>query len=137
MTPKGVNQGSSRSEDGNSPSPTAVIYLRVSTKDQAYRNNMAEGLSLPAQREACERKAQSLDAAIVEEFVERGESAKTTDRAELQRLLGYVKEHPVDYVIVHKVDRWARTVADDIQITVAIRESGATLVSCAEGINET
>ena len=41
---------------------TAVIYLRVSTKDQAYRNNMAEGLSLPAQREACERKAESLGA---------------------------------------------------------------------------
>ncbi len=117
--------------------PTAVIYLRVSTKDQAYRNNTAEGLSLPAQREACERKAQSLDATIVEQFVERGESAKTTNRMELQRLLTYVKDNPVDYVIVHKVDRWARRVADDVQITLAIRASGATLVSCVEGINET
>ena len=56
---------------------------------------------------------------------------------ELQRLLAYVKENPVDYVIVHKVDRWARRVADDVQITLAIRASGAALVSCAEGINET
>src|SRR5437588_12529648 len=87
---------------------TAVIYLRVSTKDQAYRNNTAEGLSLPAQREACERKAEALGATIVEQFVERGESAKTTNRTELQRLLAYVKDNPVDYVIVHKVDRWAR-----------------------------
>jgi site-specific DNA recombinase len=116
---------------------TAVIYLRVSTKDQAFRNNTAEGLSLPAQREACERKAESLSATIVEQFVERGESAKTANRAELQRLLAYVKDNPVDYVIVHKVDRWARRVADDVQITLAIRTSGAMLISCTEGINET
>lgn len=28
---------------------TAVLYLRVSTKEQAHRNGLAEGYSLPAQ----------------------------------------------------------------------------------------
>jgi len=32
--------------------PLAVSYLRVSTKDQATRNGLEEGLSIPAQREA-------------------------------------------------------------------------------------
>jgi site-specific DNA recombinase len=40
-------------------------------------------------------------------------------------------------VIVHKVDRLARNRADDVAITIAIRKSGATLVSCSENIDET
>ena len=46
--------------------------------------------------------------------MERGESAKTADRPELQRMLAYVAENPVKYVIVHKVDRLARNRADDV-----------------------
>jgi site-specific DNA recombinase len=31
----------------------AVIYLRVSTKEQATKDQSGEGYSIPAQREAC------------------------------------------------------------------------------------
>ena len=58
----------------------AVIYLRVSTKEQAEKGGEAEGYSIPAQREACKRKATSLGVVVVEEFVDRGESAKSADR---------------------------------------------------------
>ena len=77
------------------PLPLAVIYLRVSTKDQAARGGEAEGFSIPAQRDACLRKAQSLGAVVVEEFVDRGESARSADRPELQRLLHYVRDQSV------------------------------------------
>ena len=96
-----------------------------------------EGYSIPAQRAACSRKAESLQAVIEEEFVDRGESAKTANRPELMRMLRYLDQHSVDYVIVHKVDRLARNRADDVAITIAIRKSGATLVSCSENIDET
>ena len=115
----------------------AVIYLRVSTKEQAERGGEAEGFSIPAQREACTRKAASLEAAVVAEFVDRGESARSAHRPQLQALLAYVRENPVEYVIVHKVDRLARNRADDVEITLAIRASGAALVSCSENIDET
>src|ERR1700742_3774914 len=92
----------------STPTPTAYLYLRVSTKEQAEKGGEAEGFSIPAQREACKRKASGLRAAVVQEFVERGESAKTVDRPELQRMLDFVREKPVKYVIVHKVDRLAR-----------------------------
>ncbi len=52
---------------------TAVIYVRVSTKEQAERDGDPEGYSIPAQREACKRKALSLNAAVIDEFVDRGE----------------------------------------------------------------
>lgn len=115
----------------------AVIYLRVSTKEQAEMGGEAEGYSIPAQRAACKRKADSLGAVVSEEFVDRGESAKTADRPELMKMLRYLQENPVNYVIVHKVDRLARNRADDVVITMEIRNAGATLVSCSENIDET
>jgi site-specific DNA recombinase len=122
---------------GGEPAAKAVIYVRVSTKEQAERGGETEGFSIPAQREACERKAASMEAVVVERFIERGESAKTADRPELQRLLAFVAEHPIQYVIVHKVDRLARNRADDVTITLAIRQAGAELVSVSENIDQT
>jgi site-specific DNA recombinase len=115
----------------------AVAYIRVSSKEQAEKGGEAEGFSIPAQREACKRKATSLHAALIEQFVERGESAKTADRPELQRMLAFIAEHPVKYVIVHKVDRLARNRADDVAINLAIRQAGAELVSVSENIDQT
>jgi site-specific DNA recombinase len=115
----------------------AVAYIRVSSKEQAEKGGEAEGFSIPAQREACRRKAASLEAALIEQFVERGESAKTADRPELQRMLRFIAEHPVKYVIVHKIDRLARNRADDVNINLAIRQAGAELVSVSENIDQT
>src|SRR5215217_5105029 len=98
-------------------SKRAVIYLRVSTADQAHGADAAEGYSIPAQRDACERKARSLGATVVAEFADRGESARSATRPELQRMLKQLAEHKsVDYVIVHKIDRLARNRADDVEI---------------------
>lgn len=115
----------------------AVVYLRVSTKDQATRGGEAEGFSIPAQRDACRRKAASLGAVITEEFVDRGESARNADRPELKRMLCYIAENPTSLVIVHKIDRLARNRVDDVEITLAFRKAGVTLVSCSENIDET
>ncbi len=116
----------------------AVSYVRVSTKEQAQRDGDPDGYSLPAQLEANRRKAHSLKALVVKEFVERGESAKNAEtRQELQSMLAYIKEHSVDYVIVHKVDRLARNRLDDAQIHLLIKQAGAELVSATENIDET
>ena len=117
--------------------PLAVMYLRVSTKDQAGRGGEAEGFSIPAQREACLRKADSLGVQIIEEFVDAGESARSANRPELKRMLAYVAEHRVSTVIVHKVDRLARNRVDDVEINLALTKAGAQLVSCSENIDET
>lgn len=115
----------------------AVIYLRVSTKEQAEKGAELEGYSIPAQREACKSKASSLGAVVVEEFADRGESARNARRPELQRMLAFVKENEVNFVIVHKVDRLARNRVDDVEINLALKAAGAALVSCSENIDET
>ena len=107
----------------------AISYLRVSTKDQATRNGLEEGLSIPAQREAADRKADQLGAVIVAEFIEPGESAKTARRKALQEMLDYIANNPVRYCIINKVDRLARNRLDDAIIHATLREAGVTLVS--------
>ncbi|GAA2089011.1 hypothetical protein GCM10009823_04460 [Brevibacterium salitolerans] len=120
--------------DGKVP---AISYLRVSTKDQATRNGLEEGLSIPAQREAAQRKADQLNAVIVAEFIEPGESGKTARRKALQEMLDYLAEHPVRYCIINKVDRIARNRLDDAIIHATLRQAGVTLVSVMENIDET
>ncbi len=116
----------------------AAIYLRVSTAAQATRGREPEGYSIPAQREACLGKAAELDAEVVGEYVDRGESAKTADRPELKELLARLEaKRDLDLVIVHKVDRLARNRYDDATITYALHEAGAELVSVTENIDRT
>ena len=70
----------------------AVSYIRVSTREQAERGGAEEGFSIPAQREANKKKAASMGALVVKEFVDRGESARSANRPELQRMLRYLKD---------------------------------------------
>jgi DNA invertase Pin-like site-specific DNA recombinase len=116
---------------------TAVLYLRVSTKDQAARGNDLEGFSIPAQRDAATRRAASLGAQIVGEFIDAGESARSADRPELQRMLKFLESNPVSFVIVHKLDRLARNRLDDVMINLALQKAGARLVSVSENVDDT
>jgi site-specific DNA recombinase len=116
----------------------AVTYLRVSTAKQARRDGEEEGYSLPAQREAWQRKAESLGAVIVGEYLDAGASAKSADRVQLQALLARLRDQPdIAYVIVHKVDRLARNMADQVAINLALTKAKAQLVSVSEAIDET
>jgi DNA invertase Pin-like site-specific DNA recombinase len=135
--PLKAGRGVHPTDDELGGGPTAVIYIRVSTKEQAERDGDPEGYSIPAQREACKRKATNMGALVIEEFVDRGESAKTANRPELQRMLAFVSENRVTYAIVHKVDRLARSRADDVAINLALKQCGVELVSVSENIDQT
>src|SRR5690348_3887037 len=58
----------------------AVIYLRVSTPSQVNTDFDPEGISIPAQRKACKRKAQEMGLSIQREYVEPGRSATRMDQ---------------------------------------------------------
>jgi DNA invertase Pin-like site-specific DNA recombinase len=118
---------------------TAVLYLRVSTPGQVNTDYDPEGISIPAQRQACERKALQLDVEIVDEYVEPGKSATTIDKRPIfQQMLQRLKnDHDVDYVIVYNLSRLNRNRVDDARVLVALRACGVTLISAQENIDET
>ncbi|MCA1838031.1 MAG: recombinase family protein, partial [Actinobacteria bacterium] len=115
----------------------ALIYLRVSTKEQASKDETAEGYSIPAQREACIRSISERGWNVVDEFVDAGESARSADRPSLKAMLQRVGEGNVAAVVVHKIDRLARNIEDHVAIRAVLRKHGCQLVSVTENIEET
>ncbi len=116
-----------------------LIYLRVSTTEQAEGDLVGgEGFSIPAQREACLRHIREQAWELVDEYCDRGESARTADRPQLQAMLTRIVERTdVDAVVVHKVDRLARNIEDHFKIRAALKRCGVQLVSITENIEET
>ncbi len=130
------------SEDRNleavAPLKRAVAYLRVSTARQARTDVGSDGFSLETQREAAYRQAAEKHAEIVDEYIDTESGTKTTSRHALESLLRRIKDHrDIDYVIIFKLDRLARNRLDDAQISLAVHQAGAELVSCNEHIDST
>src|SRR5437868_2705487 len=86
-----------------STSDLAVLYARVSSKEQAE-----EGFSIPAQRHLLRTYAEREHLQIVIEFSD-DETAKAAGRTGFGHMLTFFCEHPdVRHLIVEKVDRLTR-----------------------------
>jgi site-specific DNA recombinase len=111
----------------------AVIYVRVSTKEQT------ENLSLPTQLRACEEYCHRQGYEILERFHEEGESAKTTDRSQLQALLKYCRTHKgkAHFVVVYNLTRFAREKYDHFALRAHLKSLGISLRSATEPIDDT
>lgn len=107
----------------------AVIYCRVSTKEQ-----VEEGNSLATQEKICKEYAAKHNYSVVHTFIELGESAKTADRTQLKKLLAFctTKKEKINAVIIYRVDRLSRQVEDYAFIKSKLRQSGVTIKSTAE-----
>ena len=118
----------------------AVIYLRVSSTAQVNTDFDPEGISIPAQRQSCLRKAaQSGDVEIVGEYVEPGRSGTSMDgRPAFQAMLQRIREErDVDQVIIYKLSRMNRNRVDDALVMMQLRKYGVSLVSATEMIDDT
>lgn len=111
-----------------------VIYIRVSTTEQAEL-----GYSLKAQEEACREYAKRNKYEVLRVFIERGESAKTTNRTELKNMLEFVhsKSKEIDFLIVFKIDRLTRNMLDYANLISLLSKYGIILKSATESISET
>ena len=120
------------------PSTRAVIYLRVSSAGQVNTDYDPEGLSIPAQRVACQRKAADLGLSIVDEYVEPGRSGtEMTKRIAMQQMLTRVRQDKdVGFVIVYKLSRMARNRYDDAIVMADLRKRGIALISATEAVDD-
>ena len=121
------------------PGTRAVTYLRVSSRGQVETDYDPEGISIPAQRISCVRKAEQLGLTIVGEYVEPGQSAtEMTKRVAFQQMLERIRrDRDVDYVIVYKLSRFARNRIDDAVVMADLQKRNVTLVSATEQIDAT
>jgi site-specific DNA recombinase len=114
-----------------------AIYTRVST-DSGLEQDFN---SLDAQREASEAyiKSQAHEGWRLnrDHYDDGGYSGGSMERPALQKLLGDIKVHRVDVVVVYKVDRLTRSLADFAKLVELFDEHSVSFVSVTQQFNTT
>jgi DNA invertase Pin-like site-specific DNA recombinase len=114
-----------------------AIYTRKSSEEGLEQ----EFNSLDAQREACEHYIRSQRhegwTALASRYDDGGISGGTLERPGLQRLLADVRAGRLDLVVVYKVDRLTRSLADFAKIVEAFDAAGVSFVSVTQQFNTT
>ena len=109
-----------------------VVYSRVSTTDQSDN-----GVSLDAQHAKMVGYCSVYDLEIVDTIVDAGESAKSLSRPGLQRALSLLRSGKADGLVVVKLDRLTRSVADWQKLIDGYfgEKAGKQLFSVADSID--
>jgi predicted site-specific integrase-resolvase len=114
-----------------------AIYTRVSTEhglDQEFN-------SLDAQHEAASAYIKSQAHAgwtlIRSRYDDGGYSGGSTDRPDLQRLLNDIRARKIDVIVVYKVDRLTRSLADFAKLVELFDAHGVSFVSVTQQFNTT
>jgi site-specific DNA recombinase len=114
-----------------------AIYTRVSTEhglDQEFN-------SLDAQYDAAsayiKSQAHAGWALIRSRYDDGGYSGGSTDRPDLQRLLEDIRARKIDVIVVYKVDRLTRSLADFAKLVELFDAQGVSFVSVTQQFNTT
>ncbi len=114
-----------------------AIYTRKSSEEGLEQDFN----SLHAQREACEAfiKSQTSEGwkLIKTEYDDGGLSGGTMERPALQRLLADIGEGLIDVVVVYKVDRLTRSLADFAKMVELFDAHGVSFVAVTQQFNTT
>ena len=114
-----------------------AIYTRKSSEEGLEQ----EFNSLQAQREACEAFIESQRqegwVCLPARYDDGGFSGATMNRPALQQLLADIAAGRVDIVVVYKIDRLTRALADFAKIVEILDAKGASFVSVTQQFNTT
>ncbi len=113
----------------------AVVYTRVSSKEQADKN-----LSLDFQKKTIVEYAKKSGTEILSYFGGTYESAKTDGRKEFQRMLEFIRKNKgrVSHILVYTLDRFSRTGGAAIKIAQDLRDKhGVTVFAVTQPTDTT
>jgi len=114
-----------------------AIYTRKSSEEGLEQNFN----SLHAQREACEAYVLSQAGEgwtlMAGDYDDGGFSGGSMDRPGLQALLGAIRRGEIDIVVVYKVDRLTRSLADFARMVELFDQHQVSFVSVTQAFNTT
>ena len=120
---------------------TGTIRCSIYTRKSSEEGLEQEFNSLQAQREACEAFIDSQRhegwVCLRAAYDDGGFSGATMDRPALQQLLEDITAGRVDTVVVYKIDRLTRSLADFAKIVEILDAKGASFVSVTQQFNTT
>jgi DNA invertase Pin-like site-specific DNA recombinase len=124
-----------------SPEPKAAIRCAIYTRKSSEEGLEQSFNSLDAQREACEAFISSQRhegwKALPNRYDDGGYSGGTMERPALRRLLQDIEAGKVNVIVVYKVDRLTRSLADFAKIVEALDAKAVSFVSVTQQFNTT
>ena len=125
----------------NRPRRNGTVRCAIYTRKSSEEGLEQEFNSLQAQREACEAFINSQRhegwVCLPKGYDDGGFSGATIDRPALQQLLADITAGRVDIVVVYKIDRLTRSLADFAKIVEIFDAKGASFVSVTQQFNTT
>jgi site-specific DNA recombinase len=122
-------------------SHTKVFRCAIYTRKSSEEGLEQDFNSLHAQRESCDAyiKSQRHEgwAPLPALYDDGGYSGGSTERPALKRLLADIQSHLIDVVVVYKVDRLTRSLADFAKIVEIFDAAGVSFVSVTQQFNTT
>jgi site-specific DNA recombinase len=114
-----------------------AVYCRVSSDERLEQ----EFNSIDAQKEAGHAFVASQRAegwiAVADDYDDPGFSGGNTDRPGLQRLMADIERGQIDIVVVYKIDRLTRSLADFSKMVEVFERKGVSFVSVTQQFNTT
>jgi site-specific DNA recombinase len=121
----------------SAPIRRCAIYTRKSSEEGLEQDYN----SLHAQREACEAFIRSQAGEgwklIKTAYDDGGFSGGTMERPALQQLMAHIRESSIDVVVVYKVDRLTRSLADFARMVELFDAQGVSFVAVTQQFNTT
>jgi site-specific DNA recombinase len=123
------------------PPRTKVFRCAIYTRKSSEEGLEQDFNSLHAQRESCDAyiKSQRHEGwtPLPALYDDGGYSGGSTERPALKRLLADIQSHLIDVVVVYKVDRLTRSLADFAKIVEIFDAAGVSFVSVTQQFNTT
>jgi site-specific DNA recombinase len=131
----------SRPPAATARAPASTVRCAIYTRKSSEEGLEQDFNSLDAQREACEAYITSQRhegwSALPAMYDDGGISGATMQRPALQRLLADVADGKIDVVVVYKVDRLTRSLADFAKIVEIFDRQQVSFVSVTQAFNTT
>jgi len=118
------------------PVKRCAIYLRVSPNDKRKRADGKDYTSIDAQRDRAlayiESQKHEHNWRYVAAYVDDQKSGKDLERPDMQRLLADIEAGKIDVVVVYKIDRFSRSLADFVSIMRRFDSLGVAFASVTQ-----
>ena len=108
---------------------TVVIYARYSSDNQRQE-------SIDAQIRACTKFAEDNGYIVLQNYIDEALTATNDDRPQFQQMLLDSKKKLFNYVIIHKLDRFARSRYDSAIYKRELKQNGVNVVSVLERLDD-
>ena len=108
----------------------AVIYARYSSHSQTEQ-------SIEGQLKVCKEYAERKGYTIIDKYIDRATTGTNDKRPQFQKMLRDSSKNQFQFILVYKLDRFARSVEDSVTFGIVLKRNNVELISATENIDNT